>query len=133
MLLCSRNAKTPPRNGRRRFAVDRVLSVPRVLSSRSDVRIVCSGELPREGGLEAALVGLRIGDGLLELHAGSAFLELDRGNLVVEERSLDKAPSEVGLASTRRPGQRAADGHAGPSQRKADRLLLVGVERVPKR
>jgi hypothetical protein len=29
MLLCSRSAATPPRNGRRRFAIDRMLPVPR--------------------------------------------------------------------------------------------------------
>src|ERR671922_1230354 len=46
-----------------------------------------SGETSVEDGLEPAPIGVGIADGLLEPHRGAAPVELDRGDLVVEERS----------------------------------------------
>src|SRR5918998_5998428 len=114
-------------------ALERQDRYPGLISHQGLRASQVSREAPLEDRLEAALVCVRLADRLLELDRRSAVCELDGRHLVVEERSLDEAPAEVGIAGTRRPGKRAGDGDSRPGQRQADHLPLMGIERISKR
>src|SRR5918999_3137256 len=96
-------------------------------------RLLPSGQAALEHGLEGASIGVRITDGLLELHGGAATGGPDGRHLVVEEGPFRETPPDLGVASACRASQRAGHGGGGGRQRQANRPPPVRVEGGPGR